>query len=188
MSFVEILRKYASYDNHIGTDKDTWHSYGPVYDRLFNSFRDQPISLLEIGIFSGAALRAYADYFPQGQIYGLDLEDKILPSVRADARLKIAFGNALDLRVVNHFNTTYDIIIEDASHHPNHQIQHMRDFTRLLNPGGIYIMEDLDQAHFDRVRIETAQIAAATGLTQEVIDLRPIKGRFDDILLVFRKP
>lgn len=187
MSFVEILRNYSSHHMHLGTDKDTTHSYGPIYDTLFAPYRDTPVRLLEIGIYSGAALRAYADYFANGQVYGLDITDHLLPSVRTDSRLQIAFGNALDPKVVNQFGTTYDIIIEDASHLPNHQIQHMRDFTQLLNPGGIYIMEDLHEAHFNHVRDETARIAAEKGLTQEVIDIRSNKGRFDDILLVFRK-
>src|SRR5205807_644190 len=68
-----------------GTDKWGLHFYTPVYHALFRRMRQKPVRLLEIGIggygfkkIGGASLAMWADYFPNGQITGFDIEAKEL--------------------------------------------------------------------------------------------------------------
>jgi len=84
----------------MGTDKEGAHSYTAAYDGHLGRFRDQPITLLEIGIGGyadpakgGASLRMWKTYFPQAQIFGLDIEDK---SGLAKERITILRGDQGD--------------------------------------------------------------------------------------------
>ena len=68
-----------------GTDKAS-HGYLTVYADLFESIRNDAVRLLEIGVggyevqddpaVGGASLRMWRDYFPNGEIVGLDILDK----------------------------------------------------------------------------------------------------------------
>lgn len=53
----EIFKRYEEG----GTDKNTIHSYLPAYERVFRAKQHDTIRLLEIGVFSGGSLRAWAD-------------------------------------------------------------------------------------------------------------------------------
>ncbi len=53
------------------TDKaSSGHDYLTFFDSFFAPLRDQPITLLEIGVFNGASLRTWEEYFPRGKIVG----------------------------------------------------------------------------------------------------------------------
>ena len=186
-SLNELFEKYKGNTCFDGTDKTTTHSYGDTYTSVFNQITSDAPSILEIGIAGGFGIQVYSEYFPKGIIYGMDMCDAVKPHIKKLPNVKLHFGDATQQSTVNHFGVLYDLIIEDASHLPEHQIQHFADFCKLVKPGGYYVMEDLDQNHFENVKTATAAIAAANGLTQTVHDLRRVKGRFDDIMLVFKK-
>lgn len=187
MSINSIFEKYCSPDFNCGSDKITTHAYEHVYYPLFDELKPTATSILEIGIFTGFSLQIYSECFPNATIYGMDISDTVKPHIKELPNVKLHFGDATQQSTVNHFGVTYDLIIEDASHLPQHQFQHFADFCKLVKPGGYYVMEDVDQTYFEVVKVATAAIAAANGLTQTVHDLRHVKGRFDDIMLVFKK-
>jgi cephalosporin hydroxylase len=71
----------------------------------------------------------------------------------------------------------FDIIIDDASHIPAEQMKTMELLLPRLNVGGICVVEDVGK--------ESDKLAAfCKGI---VIDLRKIKGRFDDVMVVVLK-
>jgi len=186
-TLLALFKKYKSYNTNNGTDKTTSHSYGEVYSTILNKLSSSSPTILEIGVSGGYGVQVYSEYFPSGTIYGIDIVDTVKPFIKQTPNIKLYFGDATKQETVNHFGVSYDLIIEDASHRPDHQIQHFADFCKLVKPGGYYVMEDLNEAYFNRVRDATAAIAQANGLTQTVYDLRSIKKRFDDIMLVFKK-
>jgi fibrillarin-like rRNA methylase len=187
MAFCEILTKYESHTTTYGTDKNTTHSYGHVYDIVFNNYKDTCNNLLEIGFDSGASLQAYSDYFTNTMIYGIDIKDTSMPFIKSNPRITTFIGDATKPETINTFNKTFDIIIEDASHLPEHQLQHFIDYSPFLNKGGVYIIEDINQDYFDKLKGAFETIALQNGFTFSVVDLRFIKNRFDDILFVFKK-
>jgi fibrillarin-like rRNA methylase len=192
MKFSDILNKYGSVSCDIGTDKNISHSYGFVYDDIFNSYNNnnnnnnnKDIAVLEIGFACGASLIALSEYFKDGKIYGIDI---CPPSINIiNPNILTYIGDATLNTTVNYFNTKFDIIIEDASHLPEHQIQHFKDFNKFLKPNGIYIIEDVNEKYLDYIMSSTLIIANNCFLEQRVFDLRHIKNRFDDILLIFYK-
>lgn len=184
-SFEETLKKYEAVDTKKGTDKNTSHSYGSVYSALFKDLKEKPINLLEIGFDCGASLLAYADYFKYGSIHGLDIEDHRLQEVKEHPRIRTHIGDALKDK--NIYKLQYDLIIEDASHEVHHQIQHFFDFAPYVKPGGLYIIEDVNQVHFQTLVNSIGNHAASLGFSLDFKDLRNIKQRFDDILIVLKR-
>ena len=61
------------FDKH-GTDKSIYHEYYEPYEENFEHLRDKEINLLEIGIRDGNSLRAWKEYFPNSNIYGMDID------------------------------------------------------------------------------------------------------------------
>jgi hypothetical protein len=57
-----------------GTDKASLHhNYLNFYEGFVAPLRDQPLTLLEIGVFQGASLRMWREYFPYAKVVGVDI-------------------------------------------------------------------------------------------------------------------
>ena len=42
---------------------DKWHHYFEIYEENFRKYKDKDITLLEIGVFRGASLKMWKEYF-----------------------------------------------------------------------------------------------------------------------------
>ena len=72
-SLTEILTAYQSVNNVAGTDKNTTHSYAELYEALYTSRRDSARAVLELGIYSGASVVVWAEYFASAAVVGADI-------------------------------------------------------------------------------------------------------------------
>lgn len=179
-NITNIFQKYSSVDNSKGIDKIVTHSYGEIYNKIFKELYPTTKSVLSIGVGCGLDLRSYYEYFTRALIYGVNINGTVHELISKSPRIKLVTPD--DLKTLQH-----DLIIEDASHKPEDQIQHFKNYGKSVKSNGYYIIEDVNQNCFDLVREETLKIAQDYGFTQSVYDLRKIKNRFDDILLVFKK-
>jgi len=171
---------YKNYQGPAGFgDKGTLHHYIESYDRLLTPYRYGKINVLEIGICQGHSLKMWREYFPEANIFGIDINviDEI-PGVtmyQADqsdrARLEELFPD-----------TVFDIIIDDGSHKIQHQLLSAKYLWGKMKSGGLYIIEDIQEPKLD---IPTLSL----GFRQptEIIDTRKESGRYDDILMVWKK-
>jgi len=122
-----------------------WVHYFDIYHRHLNRFRGQKPRILEIGVYSGGSLDMWQEYFGKGcQIYGADIE----PSCRAYERegVKILIGDQSKRdfwRDVKSELAPLDVVIDDGSHVPEMQITSLEELLPHLNPGGVYICEDI---------------------------------------------
>jgi hypothetical protein len=140
-----------------GTDKFGFHDYTPNYHALFTPWRDKPVRVLEIGVGGygdedrgGQSLATWRDYFPQGQITGLDLQKKRLDF---GPRVRIVQGSQVDPDVLARTvaeQGPFDIIIDDGSHRNEHVVESFRLLWPTLVPGGIYVAEDVQTAFMPR--------------------------------------
>lgn len=186
MSIISLFDKYQSVDNHFGTDKNTSHSYGELYDSIFAKYRDNATSILEIGVFSGASAQVWTEYFPNAHVNGVDITLSRVRFGKENPRITFYEMDGTTQATRDAFaSKKFDIIIDDGSHNPNHQIASFKLFASLLADDGVYIIEDIDGGHADRVREETFKVAQELGLRAEWHDLRKKKNRFDDIVAVF---
>jgi hypothetical protein len=93
----------------------------------------------------GASMRMWSDYFPRGNIYGIDVnpagyldDDRITTAVvdQGDRDALEAFIESLD-------GVLFDAIVDDGSHRPDHQQVSLSTLFQYLKPGGLYFIEDL---------------------------------------------
>lgn len=132
-----------------GTDKNSeGHGYAAIYDELFTSWRAKPLTFLELGVWEGASLRAWAEYFthPSARIMGADNDlARLLP---VDDERITAMPAQLDNQaaltiLVAAIATPIDIVIDDASHGAFQQHISWNYLWPRVVPGGLYVIEDL---------------------------------------------
>ena len=128
-----------------GTDKSSKkHNYLSFYEIFVAPLRNKKVKVMEIGVFNGASLRMWRDYFPDGYVLGVDNKPHTL--VHAGERIDVRHGdqNFPDglANLAQEFGP-FDIIIDDGSHLWHHQINTMKALLPLVKSGGIYIVEDL---------------------------------------------
>jgi len=126
------------------TDKN--EHYLSNYEDYFSHLKDDNISLLEIGIFKGGSLLMWRDYFNNGAIVGLDVNEvKIEDDSRRISTYKgFQQNTALLSELANEAAPNgFDIIIDDGSHIGElTAITFWHLFENHLKPGGIYVIED----------------------------------------------
>ncbi|MER9952314.1 class I SAM-dependent methyltransferase [Mesorhizobium sp. M0047] len=129
-----------------GTDKaSNIHDYLSFYAEKFEPIRHESFVMFELGVFRGASVRMWADYFPNAKIVGVDYD----PEARRyeGERISILIGNAAEegfLRSIVERHGPPRIVIDDASHRWDHQILGLQTLFPLLVPGGQYVIEDID--------------------------------------------
>jgi hypothetical protein len=133
------------------TDKIIIHGYHRFYEDYLSSFRNEGISMLEIGIQNGNSLKLWKNYFPKAYIYGIDISidytDERTTIFKADQ------SNIDDLNriVIDIKPRQLHFINDDGSHIPEHQILSFNKFfDELLIEGGIYIIEDIETSYWKR--------------------------------------
>jgi hypothetical protein len=130
--------------NRHGAFKPT--SYLEHYEHFFRDLRHREIRLLELGIYKGASLLMWRDYFSHGLIAGLDFDEASIddPSGRISTYRGLQQDCDLLDRIAREVAPDgFDIIIDDASHIAEYtQISFWHLFEKHLKSGGIYIIED----------------------------------------------
>ena len=145
-----------------GSDKDR-NGYSSLYNALFSALKDSPVTLLEIGVGTmlpgnssmkgympdsykpGASLRAWRDFFPKGEIHGMDVQQDCMFS---EPRITTHMCDSTDDNICGGWIATYpdlafDIIVDDASHWDAHQLATLANLFPLVKPGGFYVIEDV---------------------------------------------
>ncbi|MGI8677843.1 MAG: class I SAM-dependent methyltransferase [Jatrophihabitans sp.] len=153
--WAEKSKSLTELAKHFRTDKWGTHRYTPHYQRHLESLRDEPVRLLEIGIGGygrhedgGASLRMWKHFFPNGQIVGLDIEDK---SFVAEERIRVYQGDQSDpglLMRINEESGPFDIIVDDGSHRVFHVLPSFETLFPLLAENGIYVIEDAQSSYW----------------------------------------
>jgi spermidine synthase len=172
------------------SDKGSVHSYLPVYEEILAPYRDTAKNVLEIGLFNGASMRMWAKYFTKAKIHGVDCSllphdgmASLVPLISEglhNVQIHI-FDAENEEEVAKRFSgIKFDVIIEDAGHHVEQQLKIYSVLKNYLNDDGIYIIEDIQDIRKDRHDFYT-EIGYV-----EIIDLRDVKGRYDDVLIVIK--
>lgn len=132
------------------SDKLTNHGYQRVYPWFLSHFKSIEINLLEIGVADSESLKLWKNYFEKVNLYAID----ILPLVNNDIDVKIfqvdqSNKNEL-VNFVNNVNVKFDVVIDDGSHVPDHQMLTLKHLWTKLKDGGVYIIEDIETSYWGR--------------------------------------
>ena len=158
-----------------GTDKAScYHDYLNFYETFFAKLRNEKLQILEIGVFGGASLKTWEEYFPQATVIGAD----IVPSSKQYERGRVIIelldqSNIDELLRVSLTHGPFDIVIEDGSHMWEHQITSLRTLFPFLKNDGLYIVEDL-QTNYGAMQRDYKGIASSTCMDylKRWVDLR----------------
>ncbi|KAJ2966856.1 hypothetical protein NQ176_g9947 [Zarea fungicola] len=132
-----------------------------MYGKYLDRFRDGRVKLLEIGLGCdvpygpGASYRTWRDFFPNLDLYFIEnnvqcthhwAELEWLPGTT------IFLGDQGDPNFLDYFVEStrgeFDVIVDDGGHHMHEQITSFLHLWRALEPGGVYICEDLETSYF----------------------------------------
>jgi hypothetical protein len=132
-------------------------NYTPLYDLFFRDRREAVRKVLEIGIGSieamghvpdyviGASLYMWRDYFPNASIYGLDVNPATLISGDRIHTRQCNQAQGEDLQAALAWSGGgFDLVVDDGSHDPQHQVNTALALVPHLSPGGLYIIEDVN--------------------------------------------
>tara|TARA_B110000211_G_scaffold30222_1_gene30692 strand:- start:3323 stop:4666 length:1344 start_codon:yes stop_codon:yes gene_type:complete len=177
--------------NNSETDKNTGHSYLPLYDSLLNPLKHTAKNILEIGVMTGGSIKLWYDYFPNATIYGCDIADNIkLTEIKNNSRIILDLSvNAYDPTIIKkkfiNTNIKFDLVLDDGPHSLQSQVDCILLYTQLLTNDGILIIEDVqDISWFDHLIYHTPEHLKKYIKTY---DLRKIKNRYDDLVFVINK-
>ena len=138
---------YELYREHQGKISDKWSIYLNEYDRLFSSYRDRPVSMLEIGIQNGGSLEIWSKYFLNAKaLVGCDINPDCAKLTFDDPRINVVVGDAntdaTEAEILTR-SPNFDLIIDDGSHTSGDIVQSFARYFRHLSQGGIFVAEDL---------------------------------------------
>lgn len=136
----------------LGTDKSSKrHDFLETYERHLSRFCDSATSVLEIGVFNGASLRMWEEFFREAQIVGVDVKPEAVE--HQVGRVRVEIGNAGSvpfLREVAERHGPFDVIVDDGSHLWDHQQIAFRILWPFLKPGGVFVIEDINTSYVPR--------------------------------------
>ena len=189
-------------DSFPRTDIETIHSYLDTYDSLFLGVKDSAVKVLQLGVgqvvtssqgnfyYYGGDIKLLKNYFTNAQIFAVDsipVED-IWDELEDDPKITLFTGaDAYDPAFVsaNLASHSFDIIIEDGSHKLEDMSFVISTYLPLLSAKGILVLESVQQ--WGDAEVLTALVPDALKSKVQVVDLRDVKGRYDDVLLVVNK-
>lgn len=176
--------------NNQHTDKNTTHSYIPLYEKLLHPIRDTAKNVLEIGIGNfkaknGGSILLWSQYFSNAKIYGID----ILPKHRVLDEL-YEKDNVELITETNGYNKNFiddklkdkkfDFLLDDGPHTLKSQEDFVELYSPLLNENGILIVEDVQSIEWLKKLTDKTPEHLKTFI--KIYDLRENKGRYDDIV------
>ena len=172
------------------TDKGSVHGYLPFYEEYLEPYRHAALKVLEIGLFKGNSLRMWEQYFTNAEVIGIDCDELPhgglgdLRPIMAELGHNIFIMDALDEEQVSKAfrNKLFDVVIEDAGHHLEQQIDLYKMYKPYLRKGAIYIIEDIQD--IDATRDQFENIDHDKKIT--IIDNRKVRPRYDDVLCIIQ--
>jgi hypothetical protein len=147
------MDKLTELANKYGSDKGTLApsighhgprlNFTPKYSEYFEPIKNNKIKILEIGVGSGPSLKVWYDYFPNAEIYAIDI---VSQKQHENDRVKTFVfdqSNRKDLENLIKNIGKLDIIIDDGSHVVKHQQISFGFLFEYMNSNGQYWIEDL---------------------------------------------
>ena len=145
MNLTDLANKY-------GTDKGTKVGralgYTAFYEEMFGDLRGKPIRLLEIGVhdprFPGASLKMWEEYFPNAEIFGIDIIDCRKFDTERVRTFQVDQGDRGKLvKFVSESGGDFDIVVDDGSHRCADVLTSLGVLFPAVKLGGIYFIEDI---------------------------------------------
>jgi cephalosporin hydroxylase len=174
------------------TDKNTVHSYLPLYQKLLINKKETAKNVLEIGILYGGSIKLWSDFFTNANVYGLDIininsvwegiknKEKIILHTSTDA-----YNNHFFINNFLNKHIKFDFMLDDGPHTLESMKQFIKLYSQIMTDDGILIIEDVQSIEW----IDILKNEVPEHLKQfiKIYDLRQNKNRYDDIVFTIDK-
>jgi cephalosporin hydroxylase len=171
------------------TDKNTFHSYLPLYQELLNKKKETAKNVLEIGIAHGGSIKLWSDYFINAKIYGIDVKDWNCIDIKNNENIILLFTNGYDEIFFNttflNKNIKFDFMLDDGPHTLESMKKFINLYSKIMTDDGILIIEDIPS--WDWIDILKNEVPEKLKKFVKSYDLRKNKNRFDDIVFTIDK-
>jgi hypothetical protein len=147
------MKTFKQIGTDFKTDKVLHHGYHFYYPQYLEYLRPHNFKMLEIGLGTfldntGNSPKLWKEYFPNAQSFTMDINheytDEYSVVIQGDQ------SRMSHLCKVKNIIQDADFIIDDGSHHPDHQLLTFNYFFgELLNLGGTYIIEDIECSYWN---------------------------------------
>lgn len=185
-NLIEIINDYNLFkgEHMYGTDKEFLHSYvSNFYQSAFEPLQQNPIELLEIGTFTGASLKMWKEFFVNGKVSGVDIEDKRIAEY-IDEQITYYHADAYQKAFVDTL-PEFDIIIDDGPHTLGSQLIATNLYYSKLKEGGLFVIEDIDSDM--NIRLLSECVETVFKKTPNIIDNRVIAKLNNECILWVQK-
>ncbi len=118
------------------------HDYLRKYEFFFQPFKDEKFTFLELGVFKGASLATFREYFTEAEIIGVDCEEESLKHQAPGTQVILGDLSQTDF-LKGLGQCLPSIIMDDASHCWPDQLRALLVLFPILRPGGLYVLEDI---------------------------------------------
>jgi SAM-dependent methyltransferase len=148
---MEIARSLSNGPNPVS--KLAAGRHYDIYDQYLAELADQPVTLLELGTYTGESLKTFATYFSKGQVIGIDIADHGA-DFSGFSNLTFHICDQRDAGKLSDICAAaapdgLDIIIDDASHYGIWSLMSYNALFDRLKPGGLYFVEDWGTGYWD---------------------------------------
>lgn len=140
-----------------GSDKTGYHNYEVIYSALFDD-ESKLSNIIEMGIHTGASLRAWKEIFYNAEVIGLEnnlerfITEKRITSIFVDQTSEKTFDDFIEFVG----DKKFEFIVDDGSHYFE---ETKRTFNRLLpvlDINGWFVVEDIS-LEFEELWLDIAQ-------------------------------
>lgn len=198
-----------TFDN-LDHSSDKWEPYFEIYERHLEKYRfKNNVTLIEIGVQKGGSLEMWSRWIncPNSKIIGVDIDPECAKLKYDQKNVTVHIADQKDMafwdRIIEQ-NTNIDILIDDAGHYCDAQIQTFEKLFPVMPIGSVYICEDTHTSYMGYLQggmsfIEYAKVCAdvlhsnwITGYNPEYERLKSIctgltSIHFYDSVVVFEK-
>ena len=152
------------------TDKIHHHGYNRFYEDYLNKYRKKKFNFLEIGMDYGESMKLWRDYFKNANIFGLEIQQEY-----KDERINVVKGdqsNLTDLKNLVKITKKCDVILDDGSHVPEHQLISFNYlFEKCLSEGGVYIIEDIETSYWKKGNLYGYPINSGPNSNNNIVNI-----------------
>lgn len=152
-----------------GSDKASNHNYTIFYYEILKEKKLENLNIFELGLGTnnidipsnmgkngkpGASLRAWREFFPNANIYGADIDKRILFE---ENRIKTFFCDQTKKQSIEDLwnenelkNKEFDLIVDDGLHELNANLIFLKNSLNKIKKNGVYIIEDIVVQNIDK--------------------------------------
>ena len=138
------------FENNPGRLIHKWVHYFDIYHRHFSKFRNEPVTIVEFGVFHGGSLQMWKHYFgPRARIVGVDIDPAC--KVVEEDQIEVHIGDQEDgeflTRLCDELGDIH-IVIDDGGHTMTQQITTFEQVYPAVSERGVFLVEDLHTSYW----------------------------------------